>query len=52
MKLITGWIVPEMNWARKLAWKSASFCSAKSSRASCWWPKTLTRLCPVCISST
>ena len=29
MNIIAGWIVPEMNWARKLDWYSASFCSAK-----------------------
>ena len=25
MKAIAGWIVPDRNWALKLAWKSSSF---------------------------
>ena len=29
MNIIAGWIVPEMNCARKLDWYSVSFCSVK-----------------------
>ena len=31
MNIIAGWIMPEMNWARKLDAYSSSLCSAKVS---------------------
>ena len=52
MKAMTGWIVPDRNWALKLAWKSCSFSASKTSIASCWRPNAFTIECPVCISST
>ena len=51
MNIMTGWMVPEMNWARWLAWYSFSFCSVKVSMACLRWPNTLTSACPVNISS-
>ena len=51
MNIIAGWIVPEMNWARKLAAYSVSLCSAKVCSDSFARPKTFTSECPVYISS-
>jgi len=51
MKFMTGWIVPEMNWALKLDSYSCSFCLSKSSMTSSWRPKTFTTLWPVKTSS-
>ncbi len=36
MKLIVGWMIPEMNWARKLASKRPAFSSSKVAIASSW----------------
>ena len=51
MNVIAGMIMPLMNWAPKLAWKSSSFLTLKRSSTSFWRPKTLTRACPVKVSS-
>ena len=51
MNIIAGMMMPEMNWAPKLAWNSSSFCSAKPSSTSRWRPNTLTSSCPVNASS-
>ena len=50
--IMAGWIIPEMNWAPKLAWNSSSFFSLNFASTSCWRPKTLTRAWPVKVSST
>ncbi len=50
--IIMGMMIPEMNWALKLDWKSSSFCSSKSSMLSFWRPKILTMVWPVKVSST
>ena len=42
MNIIAGWMMPEMNWARKPASYSLSLCSWKVSRASRCRPKTFT----------
>ena len=52
MNIISGWIVPEMNWARELAWYTASFSSVKVAIASSRCPNAVTSACPVYISST
>ena len=41
MNFIVGWMMPEMNWARKLAWKSCSFSSSNWRSASCLAPEHL-----------
>ena len=51
MNIIAGWMMPEMNWALKLAWNSASLCSVNARFASFRRPKTFTSVCPVYISS-
>lgn len=52
MNIIAGWIIPEMNCARKLAWYSVSFCWSKIAADSSRLPNTLTSEWPVYISST
>ena len=47
MNIIDGIIVPEMNWAPKLALNSSSFLASNASWASLRRPNTFTRLCPV-----
>ena len=51
MNIMAGWIMPEMNCARKLAAYICSFASSNSSMACLRWPKTLTNSWPVNISS-
>ena len=52
MNIIAGWMMPEMNCARKLAVYSFSLCSREASRPPrCCRPNTLTSACPVYISS-
>ena len=41
--IISGWMIPEMNCARKLAWNNSSLTSSKRSSDACWCPYTFTR---------
>ena len=52
MNIIDGMMMPEMNCAPNDAWYSSSFLSSNAFSASCCRPNTLTRLCPVKVSST
>ena len=47
-----GWMIPERNCARKLASYMRRFWRPNSSIIACRRPKTCTRVCPVCVSST
>ena len=49
---MAGWMIPEMNWALKLAWYSRSFSWSKRRDGPPRRPNTLTTLWPVNISST
>ncbi len=40
--IIAGWMVPEMNCAPKLDWKSSSFSSSNRRCTSSCWPNTRT----------
>ena len=51
MNIIDGMIVPEMNWARKLASNSSSFFAANAAWVSSRRPNTRTSSCPVNDSS-
>ncbi len=52
MNIIAGWIMPEMNWARKLACVQGLVVLGRRSRATSFWrPKTFTSEWPVYISS-
>lgn len=52
MNMTAGIMVPDRNWAVKLARYSASFSSAKTRRVSSSRPKTRTSACPEKASST
>ncbi len=39
---MSGWMTPEMNWARNADVNRASLRRSNSSRTSRWRPKTLT----------
>ena len=51
MNIIEGMIVPEMNWARKLASNSSAFFAANEASVSARRPNTRTSSCPVNDSS-
>ena len=51
MNIIAGMMIPETNWAPKLAWNSSSFLSAKPASTSRCRPNTLTSSWPVNASS-
>ena len=51
MNIIAGMMMPETNWAPKLAWYSSSFFSSNAASTSRWRPNTLTSACPVNASS-
>ena len=52
MNIIAGLMMPEMNWAPKLASYSSSFVGANRSSTSRWRPNTFTSAWPVNASST
>ena len=51
MNIIAGMMMPETNWAPKLASYSSSFLAANGASTSRWRPKTLTSSWPVKASS-
>ena len=47
MNIIAGMMMPQTNWAPKLAAYSSSFLAVNAASTSCWRPKTLTSSWPV-----
>ncbi len=49
---MSGWMMPDTNWAPKLALKSFSLSVRNRASTSGAWPKAFTMACPVMASST